>query len=122
MNARLNSNSRRAAAAAASILVAAVLVACGGGGGDSQSGVSTPETPSTPGTTVPAGSAVTYAAGSTPALALDTLNEVIGHCGYPRMAAVRDLSKAAQAHANYIALNNFQGGMRRIRAALASLV
>lgn len=109
MNARLNSNARRAASAA-SIFVAAVLVACGGGGGDSQSGVSTPETPSTPGTTVPAGAAVTYAAGSVPALALAAVNEAIAHCGYNRMTPVMDLSKAAQAHSDYIALNGFQGG------------
>ncbi len=106
-------NTTRFQLAAASLLVTTMLVACGGGGSDNQpgeTGGTPPETPSTPGTTVPAGAAVTYAAGSTPALALDTLNEVIGHCGYPRMAAVRDLSKAAQAHIDYIALNGYQGG------------
>lgn len=94
---------------AASIIVSALLTACGGGG-DNQSTDSGSTPPGAPGMTVPAGTAETYAAGSVPALALDTVNEVIGHCGYPRMASVHDLSKAAQAHVDYIALNGFQGG------------
>lgn len=117
MNAHLKSKSLRVATAAAFLLVTAMLVACGGGGGESQSGEpggNTPETPSTPGTTVSAGTAVTYAAGTVPALALETVNAMIGHCGYPRMASVTDLSKAAQAHADYIARNGYQGGHEEI--------
>ena len=107
-------NMSRLQLSVASLLVTALLAACGGGGGgDNQSGepgVNNPELPTTPGTTVPSGTAVSYTSGSTPALALDTLNEVIGHCGYPRLSSVRDLTKAAQAHVDYIALNGHQGG------------
>ena len=95
--------------AAASILVTAWLAACGGGGGDNQSSDngSTPEIPGMPEMTIPAGTPVTYASGSVSARALETVNAMIAHCGYNRMASVVDLSKAAQAHADYIALNGY---------------
>lgn len=116
MNALLKT--RRAAVTAASIVFIALLAACGGGSSDSQSsgGGNTPgaETPSTPGQVVSGGTVVTYAAGSVPALALETVNAMIGHCGYPRLSSVRDLTKAAQAHVDYIALNGYQGGHEEI--------
>lgn len=92
--------------------LAALLSACGGGGDDNASngnggtpGGEVPTTPATP--DVPSGTPVTYAPGSTPAMALEAVNDAISHCGYPRMTAAQDLSKAAQAHMDYIAQNGF---------------
>jgi len=93
---------------AAALIVTSLLVACGGGGGDNaQPG--DPVNPGNPGTppTVPAGTPVSYTAGSTAAMALDMVNNAIAHCGYNRMTPALDLTNAAKAHANYEALNGF---------------
>lgn len=95
---------------AATALIVSLLVSACGGGGDSQSqDDSNPGAgvPNTPAPSVPAGSPVLYAPGSSAAMALDMVNSAIARCGYNRMNPVLDLTTAAKAHANYEALNGY---------------
>ena len=86
--------------------LAVLLTACGGGGGgDSQPGNDT-DSPAPPTETViEAGVPVAYAPGSIEAFTLSYINSQMTHCGYAPMRGVVDLTAAATAHANYIALN-----------------
>ena len=101
--------------APAAVAVALLLTACGGGGDDNENNPSPNPgtTPSVPGPSTPVvmpGVPVAYAPGTLSATALDHVNRSITNCGYNPMTAVTDLTIAALAHVNYVALDSYRYG------------
>lgn len=96
----------RIALTALSLAVTTMLAACGGGGGGSSSGAA-PSNPASAPATNPANlSSPQYAASSTQLAAFNLLNQQRQQCGFPALQDNSILDQAAQAHADYMGLNN----------------
>ena len=93
---------------AAVVAALALLAACGGGGdtdhqpgdGASVGGAAPPA-----GAGIEVGTPTAYEPGSIQALTLAYINGQLTQCGYAALRSVQDLTTAATAHANFIALN-----------------
>lgn len=100
-------------ALAAALSLTALLAACGGGGGGSAPATSTTSstTPTTPATTIPAGTTQatpTYAAGSVQLAMFNQINAYRQTCGFPAVQQNTLLDQAAQNHAQYMVDNGGQ--------------
>ena len=90
-----------------------ILAGCGGGGATSTVASTTPD----PTTTTPAAASTinsvvatpTYATGSQQAVVYALLNAARVSCGFGSVSENTDLDQAAQAHANWLMINNYTG-------------
>lgn len=101
-------NTSQAVKLISAVSLASALAACGGGGdGGSSSTGSTGGTTTTPSQTV-TGTQTTpqYAASSGQLAAFNLLNQYRTQCGFPALQQNTVLDQAAQAHAQYMGLNN----------------